>query len=271
MQRWQRVHSVMVVRRGDFSPERAADLRTSRKNGFVVLDEHGDAFGKLLQEYGPWDWWSTWTFAKPYSAESAARCFEAFMKALGEDVSYLYVIEANRFREGTHVHAVVGNVSRLRRDDTWGKWFKRYGRCHVVPYDNREQDGCGQYLSKYLTKGACWWNIKAHPQGGLSLRHRPRLHRAERASTSPLQQSAVDRSMADGADAVLCRSVRLLTTSKLSGKSHAKEMDESEWKKALWFRKGGRPVAGSLKGSDIALSYTSTNVQEKSCAELPFA
>lgn len=122
-----------------------------------------------------WDWWSTWTFEYECSGWSAERAWKRFAdEYLGHGVSYLYVIEANRTRAGTHVHAVVGNVSHLYRRIVWQAWFQRYGRCHIVPYDKGKGFECAEYLGKYMTKSrGDLWNVRIPAQGSLGVRFRP--------------------------------------------------------------------------------------------------
>lgn len=225
--------------------------RTGMKCGgygaMVVTNELGRGFNELLLKYRPWDWWSTWTFTRPYSAESASRCFEAFMRTLGHDTKYLYAIEANRTREGTHVHAVVGNVYSIRRDDTWARWFKRYGRCHIVPFNEHELTACGQYLSKYLAKGACWWNLSVPCQGELKLRHRPRA--VSGASAVRVWSADTPRTRPEPKPEPET-TVELVTTSRLRGGEHVRKLNERELQKLLWSRKGGRPCSDLLTDSN---------------------
>lgn len=137
------------------------------------------AFADLLRRYEPWDWWTTWTFRESYSAYSASKCFEAFMRGIESHAKYLYVVEANRYREGTHVHAVIGGINHLTYNQVADAWRLQYGRCHVVKYQGDQGVQLGQYLAKYMTKSACWWDLRIPGQLtlGLKARRGPRHER----------------------------------------------------------------------------------------------
>jgi len=124
---------------------------------YISKDELRFGVLQMIMQYDPWDWWSTWTFANEYSVESARKAFEKFMRKELPDAKCFCAIEANRFRQGTHVHACVGNVFTVSRKATWSKWFEKYGECRIVPYD--EQKDCSEYMTKYMTKKLLWWNI----------------------------------------------------------------------------------------------------------------
>jgi len=143
-----------------------------------TFEDVAAGFTKLLYLLPARDWWSTWTFDREYSAMSASKAWVRFMSLVNPEACYLYVVEANRWREGTHVHAVVGNVRNLRRKDIWQRWFKRYGRCHIVPFKQGQTGWCGRYVAKYMCKGLCWWDISIPGQTQTEF---PWLHGAVRS------------------------------------------------------------------------------------------
>jgi len=116
-------------------------------------------FVELVHHYGPWNWWSTWTFAGEWSVMSCAKTFEKFMRQF-KGARYLYVIERNRFRNGHHIHALVGGVGHLYIKAVWRDWFEHYGRCHIDRYKVGKEARVGAYVAKYMAKGSAWWDIK---------------------------------------------------------------------------------------------------------------
>lgn len=123
----------------------------------IELTEYRQAVASMVDYYQPWDWWATFTFEGEFREYSARKAFLRFIHSF-ENVKYFYAIESNRFRDGTHVHACVGNVYDVSRRETWRKWFERYGRCHIEPYNPGKN--CGEYMTKYmLKKSAFAWDI----------------------------------------------------------------------------------------------------------------
>jgi len=85
---------------------------------------------------------------------------------VAEKVGYFMAVE--RFKHGynTHIHSVirVGKENSIFGEKNiyiypfWQKWFERYGRARIEIYDERK--GARYYLSKYITKEICDWEIE---------------------------------------------------------------------------------------------------------------
>lgn len=101
--------------------------------------------------------------ARGISVDSAAKCFEKFMRRQLPHLSYFYSVEPNPSRYGTHVHALWADAKGVYRKEAWASWFKRFGRAKIEAV--RDCSDVSSYLSKYVTKradGVCgvWWNVK---------------------------------------------------------------------------------------------------------------
>ena len=97
------------------------------------------------------------TFRWKASPQSAARCFERFMRQEMRGVSFFYVIEHDPDGEGYHVHALWCDCG-ARRSEIWKKWYDRYGINRIVPIES--QLNVTDYCAKHVTKETLYWNIK---------------------------------------------------------------------------------------------------------------
>jgi hypothetical protein len=86
------------------------------------------------------------------------------MRQLGPGVTYLYVIERNRSRDGHHVHAVIAGVKGRLRKEVGIAWTKKFGIHHIRPFQKEKAVACGSYLAKYLSKSAAHWDIKSNDE-----------------------------------------------------------------------------------------------------------
>lgn len=89
--------------------------------------------------------------------------FVAFIQALSslygvENVNYFFCVE--RFKDGqfTHIHAIIWVSKELPYNDVSGLWRSMYGRCKIEAY--QKDKGANYYLTKYLVKELCDWDIK---------------------------------------------------------------------------------------------------------------
>jgi hypothetical protein len=96
------------------------------------------------------------------SQDSAAKCFERFMRHL-PGVSYFYAVEQNPSRDGSHVHALWADARGVYRKEAWARWVKQFGRARIEPVRNHgDVSGyCAKHLvASYTTKAPIWWNVK---------------------------------------------------------------------------------------------------------------
>lgn len=105
----------------------------------------------------PWELAFTGTFRWEASLASGQRAFERFMKRRCSDVSYFYALEPNPSRDGCHVHSLFANTAGLYRKAIWQEWLSRFGRNRLEPIRHRVD--AENYVAKYCTKDASWWNV----------------------------------------------------------------------------------------------------------------
>jgi len=173
----------------------------------IVGDDLKSAFGELIDEHGPWDWWTTFTWRDrddkkgngygAVSTWSACKMFRRFMQLDEADSDFVFVVEANPSRMGNHVHAVVGGVSGLRREDVWRSWFLKHGRCRIEPYDMDK--GSKYYLGKYISKRIHDWGVKIGDVEPPKVERVGRLRNVKsEARDDKIVQAAYFRAVADG-------------------------------------------------------------------------
>ena len=144
-----------TIRRRDRDENRfqhECDLSRERKAQWEL------GFEELMKSQ-KWDWWSTWTFRFESGLWPTRRTFETFMRQLGPGVTYLYVIERNRMRDGHHVHAVISGVKGRLRKEVGMAWSEKYGIHHIRVFNKKKSLQCGGYLSKYLMKSMSHWDM----------------------------------------------------------------------------------------------------------------
>lgn len=122
------------------------------------------AWGEWLSGLAVWHWYATLTFRDPSPGETsrgynkrgigyAKRAWVLFIQSLPVIFSQIYwvrMFEYQHWRGVPHIHALIGGVQDLRRDEAWKWWFDRYGIARILPYDPGL--GAGYYLCKYVTK-----------------------------------------------------------------------------------------------------------------------
>jgi len=148
------------------------------KKGFKMSDSYRDnntqisinqIFAEWLDNYR-WDWWATLTFrfvvkdtikTKQYYRNWIQKDVQPFVS---EKIGYFLAVE--RFGDGinTHIHSVIRvgketNGENIYIYPFWRKWFERYGRARIEVYDERK--GGNYYLSKYISKEICDWDIES--------------------------------------------------------------------------------------------------------------
>ena len=130
---------------------------------YIKRQELKQAWGKWLSGLADWDWYATLTFRDPsdpdrpgwtkpgwaYAKGAWGRFVQSLPIPLGEPI-WVRMFELQRWRGVPHIHALIGGVKDLRRDEAWAWWFKRYGLARILPYD--PSLGAGYYLCKYVVK-----------------------------------------------------------------------------------------------------------------------
>ena len=110
-----------------------------------------------VQSVTEWDLFVTMTYRWSASPQSAARCFERFMRQEMRGVSYFYVVEQNPDGGGYHVHGLWCDCG-AQRTEIWKKWFIRYGINRIEPIESRLH--VADYCAKHVTKETLHWNIR---------------------------------------------------------------------------------------------------------------
>jgi hypothetical protein len=108
----------------------------------------------------------TGTFTEDLETKDMFTChrrFKRYLKLVKEkfDVNkgFDYFVAYERHQTGYfHIHGLIGGVSGITDSDMWEVWFKKYGRAKVVTYEPGK--GATHYLTKYVTKELCGWDIK---------------------------------------------------------------------------------------------------------------
>lgn len=141
------------------------------------------SMGNFLQTLVPWDVYYTLTFSRPVSLDGvlygARRYFDIVEKLAGrfsDTKPKLYgYIGVERGPNGglLHAHGLMGNVGHLKtycaqRMPPEAKGLKccllhawPFGYARVVPYDPKL--GAAHYVSKYVTKDLCEWELRGFP------------------------------------------------------------------------------------------------------------
>ena len=116
------------------------------------------AFSDWVQSAAPWELFVTMTYRWEASPQSAARCFERFMRQEMRGVTYFYVVGRNSDGLGNHVHALWCDCGDRRRSEVWGKWFSRYGINRIEPI--KSPLDVADYCANHLTEETLEWNIR---------------------------------------------------------------------------------------------------------------
>ena len=110
----------------------------------------------------PWDYFITQTFAKStWSCFTAKRRFCAFIEKINKSyqlrgIDYFLAVEPHK--SGTyHVHGLINGCAGVSEDELWEVVFQG-GRFSASKYDRNL--GASHYLTKYVLKDLCYWDIK---------------------------------------------------------------------------------------------------------------
>ena len=118
-----------------------------------------------VQQFG-WQFFFTGTFRPEKSYRDTIKTKKAVSRWLGKlgkdydkhNIEYFLAVE--RFKNGfdTHVHMLVNGLDGLSYRQIGESWRALYGREKVETYD--EGKGANFYLTKYVTKELCDWDLK---------------------------------------------------------------------------------------------------------------
>lgn len=114
-----------------------------------------EAWVNLLNRY-KWDWFTTLTFRdipKTYTAiNRAKKWINAIERAELKKIGY-YIAMEKSLRGTPHFHALMGNLSEVRRLTWMDRW--KYGYARIYKYDSKL--GAAHYLTKYTLKDQTGW------------------------------------------------------------------------------------------------------------------
>ena len=132
-----------------------------------------DALVEKLLIYS-WRFYFTGTFGHGMETKNIFTVKRRFYKFLNQvrkecgtnSTNFFFAIEPHR-TGFYHIHVLLGNMVGVCKFCLWLKWFREYGRCHVSDYD--PELGAGYYLTKYVTKGFCDWELWLKKKGRAEL------------------------------------------------------------------------------------------------------
>ena len=137
------------------------NVSSSLSQGQVLRDEMG-VWANMFE----WQMWMTGTFRPEKSYRDTIKTKRAFRRFL-EDLSKKfgkhgieYFLAVERFAHGdfTHIHALLNGLDGLTYRQVGEPWFERFGRVKVEGYDPTR--GANYYLTKYVLKECCDWDVK---------------------------------------------------------------------------------------------------------------
>jgi len=124
-----------------------------------------DEMAKWLEQFG-WEMWCTGTFKPDQSYIDTIKTKNAFYRFINDltrkynktDIEYMLAIE--RFKSGdfTHCHFLINGGEGLTYRQVGETWFDRYGRVKIEGY--QKDKGANYYLTKYITKDLCDWDLR---------------------------------------------------------------------------------------------------------------
>ena len=113
-----------------------------------------------------WQMWMTGTFRQETSYRDTIktkRAFERFLRDLSKKfgkhgIEYFLAVERFRHGDFTHIHALLNGLDGLTYRQVGEPWFNRFGRVQIEGYDPTK--GANYYLTKYVLKECCDWDVK---------------------------------------------------------------------------------------------------------------
>jgi len=117
-------------------------------------------WGEFLSQFS-WDWFATLTFEDQVTSFRAHRLFGIFVreieKAAGAPITWFRADEIGPHGGRFHMHALIGNVSHLRRLYWMDRWKELAGYARILPFELKR--GAPFYVAKYLTKQNGDWEM----------------------------------------------------------------------------------------------------------------
>jgi hypothetical protein len=120
--------------------------------------------------------WMTGTF-KPDQAYRDAiktkRAFQRFIERLSKEygkdaIEFFMVVERFKHGDFTHIHALLNGLEGLTYNQVREFWESMFGRAQVEGYDPTK--GASFYLTKYILKDTCDWDIKIDQKKSMILK-----------------------------------------------------------------------------------------------------
>jgi hypothetical protein len=138
---------------------------------YLAVKDLRDGMGNWLSEMS-WDYFQTGTFREEFETFSPFTAKRRFLKYIEgtrkkyglSNIDYFIAIEPHK--SGTyHVHTLMNGCAGVSDEALWEDWFKKYGRNTVEIYD--PQLGASHYLTKYIVKDLCDWDIRVRKSNQL--------------------------------------------------------------------------------------------------------
>jgi hypothetical protein len=129
-------------------------------NGQVLRDQLAGWVNKF-----EWQIFMTGTFRPDQSYRDTIKAKRAFRRYLDDlvklyrkhNIEYFMVVERFAHGEFTHIHALLNGLDGLTYREIGEPWFKRHGIVQIEGYDPTK--GANYYLTKYVTKELCDWDL----------------------------------------------------------------------------------------------------------------
>lgn len=124
-----------------------------------------------------WQFWFTGTFKPDRSYRDTIKtkkAFQRFIDSMGKqyrkpNIEYFLAVE--RFKNGdfTHCHALMNGLDGMTFKQIGESWRNLFGREKIETY--QKDKGANFYLTKYITKDLCDWDLKIDKRKSLYLNY----------------------------------------------------------------------------------------------------
>lgn len=124
-----------------------------------------NTLAEWVQQFG-WQFFFTGTFKPDRSYRDTIktkRAVERWIFSLGKlydkhNIEYFLAVERFKHGDFTHIHMLINGLDGLTFSQIGESWRILYGREKVEEYD--QERGANFYLTKYVTKELCDWDLK---------------------------------------------------------------------------------------------------------------
>lgn len=124
-----------------------------------------------------WDIWFTGTFKPDQAYRDTIKTKKAFTRFIGDltdhfnitDIEYFLAIERFYSSDDCHCHALLNGLKGLSYRLIGETWRERFGREKVEGY--QKEKGAHFYLTKYITKELCDWDLRINKINSYNLFH----------------------------------------------------------------------------------------------------